>query len=64
MGVVQINICLQYLNYYKKCSYSLILIHCKVDACKNDMFFEIGDEERNIDSSLCVICQKDKDTDG
>ena len=49
------NICLQYLNYCKRCSYILILIHCKVDACKNNVF-ETDDDETNM--------PKDEDTDG
>ena len=63
-GIVPSNICLQYLNYCKRCSYILILIHCKVDACKNNVF-ETDDDETNMRlRSLCVICQKDEDTDG
>ena len=27
-------------------------------------FFKMDDEEKNLDSSLCVICQKDEDTYG
>ena len=31
---------------------------------KTTSFFKMDDEEKNLDSSLCVICQKDEDTDG
>ena len=63
-GIVQINICLQYLSYFKKCSYILILIHCKVDACTNMFLRRMTKKRICVINSLCLICQKDEDADG
>ena len=50
------------ISIFKEDIYILISIHCEVDALKNNML-KMDDEETNINSSLCLIFEKDEETD-